>query len=299
MPYVTIERQKRYAMYGAVLGDIIGSVYEWNNIKTKDFPLFAEHSCFTDDSILTMAAADWVLNGGTPQEKLFLWANKYKNRTIFGHTAFSKGFMTWLESAEKQPYNAKTNGCLMRISPVPFLVPNLNQALQKACEFTNATHNHPESLNAVSAYTEIIHALLYNAGNDDIINIGQKYGYDFCSDVETERTKMDKFYFSCNKTFAPAVVCFLEASSYEDAVRNAVSLGGDSDTLAAMTGAMAEARFSIPNNIARAGLKYLNPKMRDILKREYLEHQNTFSDCKKNIKNKAIFLNMTSFNFKM
>ena len=270
-------------MFGAILGDIIGSRFEFNNIKSKDFELFDTDCRFTDDTILTIAAADWMINGGNAEEKLVFWAKKYIDRTHFGHSAFSPGFMNWINSENRQPYQAKTNGCLMRVSPIPFLERNTQKALDKAIEFTSITHNHPDSINAVSAYVKLIHSCLTNGYNDEIINIGDEYGYNFSSTVDLEREKMDKFYYSCKKTFAPAIVCALEANSYEDAVRNAVSLGGDSDTLACIAGAVAEAKFGIPEHVAKLGVKFLDSDIKKVLFDAYksMENQKVI-DCIKN-----------------
>lgn len=262
-------------MYGAILGDIIGSRFEFDNIKTKEFKLFDDKCQFTDDTILTCAASDWIVNGSSAEEKLVFWAKKYiNNKSPSGHEAFSPGFMKWVNSENREPYQAKTNGCLMRVSPIPFVERNTKRALEKAIEFTCITHNHPESINAVSAYVEIIHATLNDCSNEDIINIGAKYGYDFNSTVDTEREKMDKFYFSCKKTFAPAIICVLNASSYEDAIRNAVSLGGDTDTLACIAGAVAEAKFGIPEDIAAHGIKFLDNDIKKNLSDLYKTAEN-------------------------
>ncbi|MBQ7303399.1 MAG: ADP-ribosylglycohydrolase family protein [Alphaproteobacteria bacterium] len=253
-------------MYGAILGDIIGSRFEFNNIKTKNFELFDDKCQFTDDTILTCAAADWIVNGGNAEDKLVSWAKKYiHNTNPAGHSAFSSGFTNWVNSEHRSPYQAKTNGCLMRISPVPFAERNTQKAIKKAIEFTSITHNHPESINAVSAYVEIIHASLNNCPNLEIINIGKKYGYDFTSTVDIEREKMDKFYYSCKRTFAPAIICVINANSYEDAIRNAVSLGGDTDTLACIAGAVAEAKFGIPEDIAKQGIRFLDTSIKNAM----------------------------------
>ena len=265
-----------FTMYGAILGDIIGSRFEFNNIKSKEFKLFDNTCQFTDDTILTCAAADWIVNGASPEEKLVFWANKYISRTHFGHTAFSPGFMNWVSCDNRKPYQAKTNGCLMRVSPIAFFEKNTKKAIEKAVEFTSITHNHEESINAVIAYVKIIHSVISGCSNDKIIKIGEEHGYNFISDVDTERQKMDKFYFSCNKTFAPAIVCVLEAKSYEDAIRNAVSLGGDSDTLACIAGAVAEAKFGIPENIAKQGIEFLDNDIKMTLSALYNEEQNKY-----------------------
>lgn len=271
-------------MLGAIIGDIIGSKYEWNNIHTKEFPLFSKDCFFTDDTILTIAAADWMLHGGSAEEKLVFWGKKYINHSPSGIPAFSKGFMCWLEDEKRAPYYAKTNGCLMRLSPIPFIERNTSKALQKAKLFTETTHNHPDSVRAVMAYVEIMHSLFKNKPSDELLKIGEKYNYNFNISLDETRNSMDRFYYSCTRTFPPAVICLLNADNYEDAIRNAVSLGGDSDTIACITGGLAEAKFGIPEDIAKQGIKYLNSDFKSILSELY--KYNTYDKQLFLIKNK-------------
>ena len=253
-------------MLGAIIGDIVGSPYEFHNIKTKDFPLFCEHSCFTDDTILTCATADWLINGDNPGKYLKKWGNMYANRTYENGTVapFGEGFMKWLNTG--QEYNAKTNGCIMRLSPIPLWFDDMNEAMQKAEELTKITHNHPESLNATKAYIETAFLLKNNTSTAIIKNvIEHKYGYNMNKSVDEIRSNYDRFYCSCKNSVPQAIICALEAKSYEDAIRNAVSLGGDSDTLACMAGGLAQIKFTIPMEIIKNAEKYTDNNVKTIL----------------------------------
>ena len=172
-------------MLGAITGDIIGSVYEFHNIKTKNFPLFSEKSTFTDDSILTCATAEWLLSNKDAKEIFLKWGHVYQNRTIENGKipAFGKGFMGWLQSG--QPYGAKTNGCVMRISPIGLMEKDIEIALKKAIYLTNMTHNHPESLNYTTAYIETMFLVKKKTPIPLIKNyISTKYGYDLSKSID-------------------------------------------------------------------------------------------------------------------
>lgn len=260
-------------MFGAIIGDIIGSVYEAQNIKTKDFKLFSEACRFTDDTVCTIAVADALINGKTAFETLRAWGKKYKdiqNPPGFFPTFFSGGFAAWLESDNPVPYGAKTNGCVMRLSPVPFLIIDLKASEKKAVEITNLTHNHPDSINAALAYVRTIHMCQNSAQPFDIKNaLSYYHGYNMKRTVDGIRPWYNKFYGSCHKSVPEAIICALEATSFEDAVRNAVSLGGDSDTLACMAGAIAETRFGIPDDIQKKARTYLPDEILTVVDKMY------------------------------
>lgn len=260
-------------MWGAIIGDIIGSVYEAQNIKTKNFELFSENCRFTDDTVCTVAVADALINGKTAFETFRTWGKKYKdiqNPPGFFPTFFSGGFAAWLESDNPVPYGAKTNGCVMRISPVPFLIRDLNTAFKTAASITNLTHNHPDSINAVLAYVRTVHMCQNGAQPFDIKNaLSYYHGYNMNRTVDDIRPQYNKFYGSCHKSVPEAIICALEAISFEDAIRNAVSLGGDSDTLACMAGAIAETRFGIPTEIKDQARTYLPNEILNIMDKMY------------------------------
>lgn len=260
-------------MWGAIIGDIVGSVYEAHNIKTKDFELFSPHWRFTDDTVCTIAVADALISKKPVIESLRTWGLKYKdlkNPEGFFPSFFSGGFTAWLESDNPAPYGANTNGCVMRISPVPFLIRDLNSAGQTAADITNITHNHPESINASLAYVRTIHMCQKEAKDFDIKNaLSYYHGYNIKRTVDEIRQNYHKFYGSCTKSVPEAIICALEATSFEDAIRNAVSLGGDSDTLACMAGAIAETRFGIPDDIKNKARIYLPSEVLFVMDKMY------------------------------
>jgi len=257
-------------MLGAIIGDIVGSPYEFHNIKYKEFELFCDKCCFTDDTILTCATAEWLLTNEKPEVLLKKWGNLYKNRTYeYGKVgAFGKGFTNWLGTGEA--YGAKTNGCIMRLSPIPLMIDDLKVALDKAIELTLITHNHPESLLATRVYIETMYMAKKGFSSSIIKNyITNKYGYDLSKTIDEMRPKYNKFYTSCKNSVPQAIICALDADSYEDAIRNAVSLGGDSDTLACMAGGIAEMKFGVPDNIKTQAKKYMDGNVIDTITKFY------------------------------
>ena len=257
-------------MLGSVIGDIIGSPYEFHNIKHKDFDLFCDKCCFTDDTILTCATAEWLLSDKKPEEILKKWGNLYKNRTYENGKvgAFGTGFTEWLKTGK--PYMAKSNGCIMRLSPVALMIDDFKTALDKAITLTSITHNHSESLSATKAYIETMYMVKKGTPSAIIKNyIGTKYGYDLSKSVDEIRPNYNKFYISCKNSVPQAIICALDATSYEDAIRNAVSLGGDSDTLACMAGGIAEVRFGVPKTIKKQATKYMDKRVLNIINRFY------------------------------
>lgn len=257
-------------MLGGIIGDIIGSPYEFHNIKSKEFDLFCDKCCFTDDTILTCATAEWLLTNKKPEELLKKWGNLYKNRTYDDGNigAFGQGFSKWLETGEA--YNAKTNGCIMRLSPIPLMIDDLKVALDKAIKLTSITHNHPESLLATRVYIETMYMAKKGITSPMIKNyITSKYGYDLSMSVDEIRPNYNKFYVSCKNSVPQAIICALDANSYEDAIRNAVSIGGDSDTLACMAGGIAEMRFGVPEHIIKRAEKFMDNNVSSVITKFY------------------------------
>ena len=257
-------------MLGSIIGDIIGSSYEFHNVKTKDFQLFTGRSCFTDDTILTCATADYLLNHLKPDEALYKWGKLYQDRCYENGqvAAFGKGFTQWLETGTA--IQSKSNGCIMRLSPFSIRLNQFDQALEDAISLTKITHNHPESINATKAYLETM--WLVGQNKDNILikkQISEKYHYNLFQSVDEIRAGYDKFYVSCQHTVPEAIICALDANSYEDAIRNAVSLGGDSDTLACMTGGIAEMRHQIPGKIKEKARRYLDKRQLNLIQQFY------------------------------
>ena len=261
-------------MIGAIIGDIVGSPYEFHNIKHKDFELFCDKCRFTDDTILTCATAEWLLSNKKPEELLKKWGQLYKKRSYEDGKieAFGKGFSQWLETGKA--YGAKTNGCIMRLSPIPLMIDDLKTALNKAVELTSVTHNHPESLLATRVYIETMYMVKKGITSSIIKNyITNKYGYDLSKTVDEIRPNYNKFYVSCKNSVPQAIICALDASSYEDAIRNAVSLGGDSDTLACMAGGIAEMKFGVPENIKKQASNYMDENILNTVFKIYQKTQ--------------------------
>ncbi|NJD19090.1 MAG: ADP-ribosylglycohydrolase family protein [Gemmatimonadetes bacterium] len=246
-------------MLGAIVGDIVGSIYEWNNHRSKDFPFFGPGADYTDDSVLTAAVADALLNGHPPQKSLFLWATRHPKRGYGG------GFERWLRTWELAPYDSWGNGAAMRVSPAALLANTLDEALALATRVTEVTHDHPEGIKGAKATAHAIFLARFGATPDEIRRtIAEAYGYDMDRTVDAIRLGY-RFNESCQETVPESLICALEATSFEDAIRNAISIGGDSDTVAAIAGPVAEALFGIPDEIALQVLERIPGDMREVL----------------------------------
>jgi ADP-ribosylglycohydrolase len=228
-------------MIGAIAGDIIGSIYEWHRIKVKDFPLFSDRCHFTDDSVHTIALADAILSQCSYVDKLHEYFDRYP------HAGYGGFFRRWASNKEREPYNSYGNGAAMRISPVGFAYDSLEEVLKNAEHFTAVTHNHPEGIKGGQAVAASIFMAKTGQSMEEIrAFISEKFGYDLTRKLVDIRPEYS-FNETCQGTVPEAITAFLESTSYEDAVRNAVSLGGDSDTLAAITGGIADAYFGVPD----------------------------------------------------
>ena len=232
-------------MIGALAGDIIGSVYEWHNIKTTEFPLFSPASRYTDDSILTVALADSILNGTDYINKM---KEYYKH---YSQAGFGSHFINWALSDSRQPYHSWGNGAAMRISPAGFAYKTLEETLQKAEYFTATTHNHPEGIRGGCATAAAVFLARKGHSKTEIKDyIESTFQYNQSRTLEEIRPTY-QCDISCQGTVPEAMIAFMESSDFEDAIRKAVSLGGDSDTLACITGGIAEAFYGgIPDSIA-------------------------------------------------
>ncbi len=277
-------------MLGAIAGDIVGSVYEWHNIKTKDFPLFRDDCFFTDDTVMTCAVAEAVMNGG--QKRDFINAMKKYGR-MYPNAGYGGKFGTWLMSDGNEPYNSFGNGSAMRVSPCAWVMncgftartgmwPSNGRALAKLS--AEVTHNHPEGVKGAMAVADAIFMCRYYFGgyygdfqtplDDDPAeckrlikkHIENEYGYDLSKTLDEIRPTY-QFNETCQETVPQAIIAFLESSGFEDAIRNAVSIGGDSDTLAAITGSIAEAAYGIPDWIKDKVFSYLDEPLKAVLSR--------------------------------
>ena len=249
-------------MLGAIIGDIAGSIYEPKDrrIKTKDFPFFSEDCRFTDDSVCTAAVADALLHNLPPAETMRKWGRRYPR------CGFSQIFKEWIASEADAPNCTFRNGAAMRVSPAAFLNrEDLNAALLAADKVTVISHDHPEGIKGARATTHAIW-LAYRGENVTGIRevITTQHGYDLTRTVDDIRPDY-AFDMTCQGTVPQAVTCALESESYEDAVRNAISLGGDFDTLGSIAGGIAEALHGIPEDIKEQAENRYLAKAPDII----------------------------------
>ena len=283
-------------MFGAIVGDIVGSVYEWDNIKTKEFPLFRDDCFFTDDSVMTIAVAEAMMNGGEADH--FIDAMKKYGR-MYPHAGYGARFGGWLFSEDREPYNSWGNGSAMRVSPCAWTMDIgfcertgmwPTNGRDKARLSAEVTHNHQEGIKGALAVTDAIFICRcrkyrekvygefsdqYGGKTDNRLvkckedikkHIAQEHGYDLGRTLDEIRPTY-RFNESCQDTVPQAIISFLESTDFEDAIRNAISLGGDSDTLAAITGSLAEAAYGIPQWIEDKAWSYLDEPLRDVCRR--------------------------------
>ena len=231
-------------LLGAIAGDVIGSAYEFHPTRTTRFELFTAGSQATDDSILTLAVADAILNKRSYRDCIQEYARAYPGR---GYGGF---FGQWIHLDDPRPYNSYGNGSAMRVSPVGWAFNSLDQVLQEAEASAAITHNHPEGIKGAQAVAVAIFLARCGAGKADIRReTVQRFGYDLSPTLDEIRPAF-QFDETCQKTVPPAMLAFLESLDFEDAIRKAVSLGGDADTLAAITGSIAEAFYGgVPEEI--------------------------------------------------
>jgi ADP-ribosylglycohydrolase len=249
-------------MLGAIAGDVIGSVYEFDNIHSKDFPLFGPGCSFTDDSILTIALAECLLDGGDYAAKMKAYCRRYPDGGYGGR------FRAWAESDRTEPYNSHGNGAAMRISPVAWAFQALPEVLEQAERYTAVTHNHPEGIRGAQAIAGAIFLARTGHTKEHVrVWVEGKFGYDLSRSLDQWRPGF-RFDESCAGTVPPALACFLDSTGFEDAIRNAVSLGGDSDTLACIAGSVAEPFYGgVPGAIAHRTLGYLDAGLRAVVER--------------------------------
>lgn len=254
-------------MFGIFIGDCVGSSFEWDNIKTKDFELFAEKSYLTDDSIMTLAIAEAILSAEGKIDALASLAIKYMQKLgILYPVGYGTYFREWLIETNPKPYGSFGNGSAMRVSPCAYAGKNLKEALLLAQTVTEVTHNHPEGIKGALATTTAIFMAYNGAKIDEIAKIIEEQYYPMDFTLDNIRTSY-KFDATCQGSVPQAIKAFLESKDFEDAIRNAVSIGGDSDTIAAITGSIAGAYYGVPEPLKEKILTYMDEYQRDILRR--------------------------------
>lgn len=246
-------------MIGAIAGDIIGSIYEHSPIKTREFPLFGPHCRFTDDTVLTIAVAKAILDGTGYRENLREFGRRYPD------AGYGGSFLRWLHSDDPQPYHSWGNGSAMRVSPIGFAYDTPDKVLEEARKCAAVTHDHPEGIKGAQSTALSVFLARKGQGREEIRRqIGERFGYDLGRRLDVIRPGYG-FDVSCQGTVPEAIIAFLESDSYEDAIRNAISLGGDSDTLACIAGGIAEAFYGgIPAGIRDRALAMLSDDLRHV-----------------------------------
>jgi len=248
-------------MLGAIIGDIVGSRYEGRPIKTKRFPLFGDGCCFTDDTVCSLAIAEALMSGGDFAASLRSFARRFPDAGYGGR------FIEWFRSDDAGPYNSLGNGSAMRVAAIAYVAREPAEVLLLAERSARVTHNHPAGVAGAQA-TALAIWLARRRDKPAAIRaaITDRFGYDLSQSVDRIRGSYG-YDVTCAGTVPQALTCALEATDFEDALRNAVSLGGDSDTLACIAGGVAEALFGIPTTIAERALQYLPADLLTTLRR--------------------------------
>ena len=262
-------------MLGAIIGDIVGSIYEFDNIKTKEFDFFTDEMFFTDDTVMTIAIADAIMNGGQHEnfiQSMKKWGNNYIDKS------YGSSFINWLTSETSEPYNSWGNGSAMRVSPCGWVakldIPieeGIKQTEELAKISAEVTHNHPEGIKGAQVTALSIYYMRHGKSKNDVNEykyilkneIEKRYRYNLNFTLDRIRSSYT-FNESCQGTVPQAIVSFLESRNFEDAIRNAISIGGDSDTLAAITGSIAEAAYGIPETIKEKAMSYLDDEIKEL-----------------------------------
>jgi type I restriction enzyme M protein len=259
-------------MLGAIIGDIIGSVYEWNNIKTKEFELFKSQCFFTDDSVMTCANAVAAmkykaLQERTPLSELLVPEMKRLGRK-YPDAGYGGRFFQWLFSDETKAYGSFGNGAAMRVSPVAWIAASLEETETLAKQSAEVTHNHPEGIRGAQAVASAIYLARSGQTKQEIKAFieGKYYRLNFKLDDIRDNYRFD---VTCQGSVPQAIEAFLEAAGFEDAIRNAISIGGDSDTLGAITGSIAEGFYGIPPVIKEKAMTFLDDELAGIVERFY------------------------------
>ncbi len=235
-------------MLGALAGDIIGSVYEFRNTKSTDFDLFTKYTTFTDDSVMTLAVARWLMEdeAHTPQE-LVRCMQEIGNR--YPDAGYGGSFTLWLAAEEPKPYDSWGNGAGMRVSPVGLYAKTIDEALALAVITASVSHNHPEGIKGAQAIAASVFLCKEGRSKEEIKTyVERMFGYNLNRKIAEIRPD---YYFdvSCQGSVPEAIIAFLEGNSFEEVIRLAISLGGDSDTIGCMAGAIAACMYPIPDEI--------------------------------------------------
>jgi len=245
-------------MIGAIIGDVIGSRFEFNNTRDYNFELFTAQNSYTDDTICTLAIADAILSLESFQDKLLEWCRLYPHPM----GGYGGSFARWIASNDPLPYNSFGNGSAMRVSPVAWAFDDLKDVIDWSIKTASVTHNHPEGIKGAVAVAHAIWYFRNCVDREDFISTMNQYYPGFMA----QEFKPGKFDETCQGTVPLCLQLIAHATCFEDAIRRAISWGGDSDTIGAIVGSIAEARFGIPQEFIDKVLTYLDPRMIDQLR---------------------------------
>lgn len=245
-------------MIGAIIGDVVGSRFEFNNTRDKTFKLFTAESNFTDDTICTVAVADALLRKTDFATTLHEWCRKYPQPT----GGYGCSFARWVNSNDYAPYYSFGNGAAMRVSPCAWAYGNASDVMRSAIASADVTHNHPEGIIGAMSTALAVRGLI-NAQSKDVVHSVLQLHYHDCKMSDFEQGRFDE---TCQGTVPLAMHIFLESTSFEDAIRRAIVWGGDSDTLAAIVGSLAEAYYGVPLDIEKRVMRFLDDNMKRVIK---------------------------------
>lgn len=253
-------------MLGAIIGDIVGSIYEFDNIKTKDFELINQSCYFTDDTVLTVAVAQALMDSDLNEEEnvknrltkeIVAWGRQYPQ------ARYGLRFQSWLWNEEYTPYNSFGNGSAMRVSPAAWVSDDLDEVLKLAKNTAEVTHNHPEGIKGAQATAAAILLARKKKSIEEIKEYIEDNFYKLDFTLDEIRPTYD-FDGTCQGSVPQAIVAFLESVSFEDSIKNAISIGGDSDTIAAITGSIAEAYYGIPKELSEFAMSKLDDRLMEV-----------------------------------
>lgn len=249
-------------MLGAIIGDIIGSTYEFQNTRNYDFELFPNGSSFTDDSICTIAIADTILKHNSYKDSLHEWCRKYPDPK----GAYGGMFAQWIDADDPKPYNSFGNGAAMRVSPVGWAFANPKDVMEEAKKSAECSHNHPEGIKGAQAIALSINYLITNRKMDDVRQMIDVVGCSMYGDEYAKHLPAPgEWDGTCQGCVPLAIHLFLKSKDFEDAIRLAISYGGDSDTMGAIVGALAEAAYGVPEEIGKKAMGYLPKEMVEVI----------------------------------
>ena len=253
-------------MIGAIIGDIAGSRFEWHNIKTKEFELLMRDCHFTDDTVMSLAVCEALMscksNHSDLSEQAIACMQEIGNK--YPHAGYGGSFRRWLRTQNPQPYNSYGNGSAMRVSGCGYAAESIEEAIQFSRMVTEVTHNHSEGIKGAEATAVAVYLARTGKNILEIRDYINKHYYPINFTLDSIRDDYT-FDVSCQGSVPQALEAFFESRSFEDAIRNAISIGGDSDTIAAITGSIAEAYYGVPTSIRKHALTFLDERLLNIL----------------------------------